>query len=124
VKALLSRAADPNKPYRARTLKWRVILALARLAARFGKASPLFTELAWRQGATPLHGAAARGKVGTVQLLMEARAVVSCNAQGLTPLEVARRLLGSVPEELADEIEGVDGRRTFVSRSGPVHGIN
>ena len=106
VQLLLSRGADPNKPFRARTLKWRAILAFARLAVRFGNVSPLLTELAWRHGATPLHAAAARGKVETVQLLVEARAVVSRNAQGLTPLELAQRLLGSVPEVFVDAFKG------------------
>ena len=66
----------------------------------------IFNLRRWRQGATPLHAAAARGKVETVQLLVEARAVVSRNAQGLTPLELAHRLLGSVPEVCVDAING------------------
>ena len=82
-----------------KTVKWRIILSVARWATRHGTTKSLLIEMAQWQGKTALMDAALKGKVAEVRELLAAAADPAlCNRQGFTALDLARvHFGGAVP---------------------------
>ena len=103
---LLERRTDPNMRLSGGVLAHRTMLRAANLGVRAGSKDPLLLESAGWIGMTSLMVAARDGKIEQVRMLLRARADASLtNCQGYTALDMARRDLGNVPQQLLDLLE-------------------
>jgi ankyrin repeat protein len=95
---LLSRGLQP------RTVLWRLIFSTTRFLYYIGNRNKLVGELAGFQGLTPLHDAARLGHHAITAVLAAAGAsVFALTAQGLSPVQLARRSHGGKAPAVLEE---------------------
>lgn len=86
VQLLLSAGIDVNRQSHPLTIKWTLLLTMARAAWHFGRRSPLVDTLARSEGATALHRAWSAKHVRMAEMLERAGADVTlCNYLGQKP---------------------------------------
>merc|ERR1712232_734658 len=86
---------------KANTFAFSLLTKTSRFLCWFPGKSRLIEDFAFYDKGTALHVASRRGDLAMVKALTEARAVPMRNAQGRTPLEVARAQFGTgMPAEL------------------------
>jgi ankyrin repeat protein len=118
-------APNINTRFQPRTLKWSTIDRFCELLERAGrgKKGDLLHELANTRGSTPLHWAAAVGRIDLVRWLLDNGAEPSVavrNARGRTPLQMAH-FFGP---HLAVEAELVRNRPRPAKRTSPARMIS
>ena len=105
VSQAISARLDVNHQNTSQTIKWRMILSLARLAARHGTTKAVLLEMSTWDGSTALICAAREGKVAEVRVLLAAAADPSLrNRQGLTALDLTRSRFGGVVPPLLQQL--------------------
>ena len=96
-----------NMPMSPRSIKFKIIVKISRLAVRLGSKNLLFRNFASLHNQTALHCAARWGNIGIVQALVDAGADIGAvDGRGLTPLQGAEKSFGEVPEILAAMLSG------------------
>ena len=96
-----------DMPMSPRSIKFKIIVKISRLAVRLGSKNLLFRNFASLHNQTALHCAARWGNIGIVQALVDAGADIGAvDGRGLTPLQGAEKSFGEVPEILAAMLSG------------------
>ncbi len=94
-----------------RTMQWRIIYSITQLLARVGVRRKLVQEIASWEGRTPLHNAGIFGHPAIYDVLVRNGAPDARTAQGLTPLQLTKKIHGgTIPEHFPWLSGGMSGR--------------